>query len=179
MMSSHLCLQIVRPKKLLIFNVNNVLCYFLPFVVWDGNARVFGRNINKSKMKVSWREHLFFNTLKYFYIVNWFYVKLEDVLEVLAMFIPENFLDQFVFIWGCEQCSKTFGDSWQWIQQDALESKVEWSFSWIIQGTNVVKKTACNGWTSHFICGHLFLNCHWPRRFEFIIIVWSNILNFV
>jgi hypothetical protein len=56
------------------------------------------------------------------------------------MLIPKYFLDQFVFIWGCEQCSKTFGDSWWWIQQGTLESKVEQSFSWIIQGTNVVKE---------------------------------------
>jgi hypothetical protein len=33
-------------------------------------------------------------------------MKLEDVLEVLPMLMLENLLDQFVFIWGCEQCSK-------------------------------------------------------------------------
>jgi hypothetical protein len=37
-------------------------------------------------------------------------MKLEDVLEVISMFVLENFLDWFVFIWGCEQCSKTFGE---------------------------------------------------------------------
>jgi hypothetical protein len=35
------------------------------------------------------------------------YIKLEDVLEVLPMLM---FKDRFVFIWGCEQCSKTFGE---------------------------------------------------------------------
>jgi hypothetical protein len=37
-------------------------------------------------------------------------MKLENVLEVLPLFMPKSFLDQFVFIWGCEQCSKTFGE---------------------------------------------------------------------
>jgi hypothetical protein len=36
-------------------------------------------------------------------------MKLEDVLEVLPMLILEFFLEQFVFIWGHEQCSKMFG----------------------------------------------------------------------
>jgi hypothetical protein len=35
-------------------------------------------------------------------------MKLEDVLEVLRMLIPKNYLQRFVFIWGHEQCSKTF-----------------------------------------------------------------------
>ncbi len=26
------------------------------------------------------------------------------------MLMPKSFLDQLVFIWGCEQCSKTFGE---------------------------------------------------------------------
>ncbi len=26
------------------------------------------------------------------------------------MFMPYSFLDRFVFIWRCEQCSKTFGE---------------------------------------------------------------------
>jgi hypothetical protein len=56
-------------------------------------------------------EHFLFKAFNYFYIAIWFYVKFEDVLEVLPMLIPENFFDQFVFIGGCEQCSKMFGDS--------------------------------------------------------------------
>ncbi len=35
--------------------------------------------------------------------------ELEDVLEVFPMLIPITFMDYFVFIQGCEQCSKTFG----------------------------------------------------------------------
>jgi hypothetical protein len=37
-------------------------------------------------------------------------MKLEDVLEVLPMFMLESFLDWFIFIWGCEQCFKMFGE---------------------------------------------------------------------
>ncbi len=42
-MSSHLRLQIVRPKKLLILNINGLLCYFFHFLVRHGNARMFGK----------------------------------------------------------------------------------------------------------------------------------------
>jgi hypothetical protein len=37
-------------------------------------------------------------------------MKLENVLENLPMFMPKNFMDEFIFIWGCEQCSKTIGE---------------------------------------------------------------------
>jgi hypothetical protein len=40
-------------------------------------------------------------------ITIWSYMKLEDVQQVLPMLMPENFMNKFVFIWGCEQCSKT------------------------------------------------------------------------
>ncbi len=109
-MNSLLHLQIVRPKTLLILNVNAMSCYFPHFVVWHGNARMFGRNIDKNKVEVKiWMEHLFSQVFKYFYIAIWSYMKLEDVLEVLPMLIFETFLEQFVFIWGHEQCSKMFG----------------------------------------------------------------------
>ncbi len=34
---------------------------------------------------------------------------LEDVMQVLSLLVPQAFVDQFVFIWGCEQCIKTLG----------------------------------------------------------------------
>jgi len=40
------------PKKLLIINVNGVLCYFPPSVVLQGNVRLFGRNVDKAKVEV-------------------------------------------------------------------------------------------------------------------------------
>jgi len=33
----------------------------------------------------------------------------KDVMQVLLLLVPQTFVDQFVFIWGCEQCIKTFG----------------------------------------------------------------------
>jgi hypothetical protein len=39
-------------NKLLIFNVNGVLCDFTPSAILQGNARVFGRNVGKSKVEV-------------------------------------------------------------------------------------------------------------------------------
>jgi hypothetical protein len=55
-------------------------------------------------------EHFFFKVFNYFYIAICSYIKLENMLEVLLMFILENFLDRFIFTWGCEQCSKMFGE---------------------------------------------------------------------
>jgi hypothetical protein len=81
----------------------------LCFVIRDGNEQVFGRNIDKSKVEVRARvKNFLFNVFNYFYIAIWFCMKLEDVLKVHPMFILENFLERFTFIWGHEHCSKTF-----------------------------------------------------------------------
>ncbi len=37
-------------------------------------------------------------------------MKLEDMLEIIPMLIPKKIVDQFVFIWGHEQCSNTYGE---------------------------------------------------------------------
>ncbi len=34
---------------------------------------------------------------------------LENVLEILPLLMPKTFTDQFVFVWGCEQCIATTG----------------------------------------------------------------------
>jgi hypothetical protein len=44
-----------------------------------------------------------------FYVAIWSYMKLRDVLGVLPMFMLENFVDESIFIWGREQCSKMVG----------------------------------------------------------------------
>ncbi len=51
-------------------------------------------------------EHFVFMAFNYFYIGIWSSMKLGDVVEVLPMFVHENFLDWFIFIWGREQCFK-------------------------------------------------------------------------
>jgi len=69
---------------------------------------MFGKNIDISKVEIrAGVEHFLSNAFKRFYIVIWYYMKLEDVLEVLPMLMPEKFLNEFIFIWGHEQCSKT------------------------------------------------------------------------
>jgi hypothetical protein len=96
-------MQIVRPKKLLILNVNDLLWYFPYSVVQHGNAQMFGRNIDRSKVEVRIGvEHFLSQAFKYFYIAIWSCVKLEDVLEGFPMHIPKTFLERFVFIWGHE-----------------------------------------------------------------------------
>jgi hypothetical protein len=34
---------------------------------------------------------------------------LKDVLEILPLLMPKTFVDQFVFVWGHEQCIATMG----------------------------------------------------------------------
>jgi hypothetical protein len=70
---------------------------------------MFGKNIDRSKIEVRIRvEHFFVNAFKKFHITIWSYMKLKDVLEVPPMLMPKTFVGWFVFIWGSEQCSKTF-----------------------------------------------------------------------
>jgi hypothetical protein len=73
---------------------------------------MFGRNIDTSNVEVrAGVEHFLSNAFKRIYIIIWSYMKLEDVLEVLPMLMLKKFLNEFIFIWGHEQCSKTFGEN--------------------------------------------------------------------
>jgi len=110
-MCSHLCLSFLGPNKLLILGVNGVLCHFPRSTILQGNVRVFGKNVDKTKVEVGARvENFLATTFQKFYIVIWSCLKFEDVLEVYLMLMLENFLDQFIFIWGHEQCYKIFGE---------------------------------------------------------------------
>ncbi len=100
-MHSHICSSSIELKKLLVLNINGTLCYFPPLVVLERNVKVFGKNVNKTKVKVKVGMENFLNkTFQKFHIVVWYCVKLEDVLEVLPMLMPKSFLD----------CSFSFGD---------------------------------------------------------------------
>jgi len=59
----------------------------------------------KWKLELEWR--IFCEGICKILCSNLVCMKLKDVMEVLPMFMLENFVDRFVFIWGCEQCSKT------------------------------------------------------------------------
>jgi hypothetical protein len=96
---------------MLVLSVNGVLCYFPPLVVLQGNVRMFGQDVDKTKVEVRVRVQNFLNkAFQKFHITIWSSMKLKDVLVVLPMFMLESFLDRFVFVWGCEKCSKTFGE---------------------------------------------------------------------
>ncbi len=72
-----LCLLSLKPKTLLVFNINGVLCCFPPSVILQGNARVFGKNVDKTKMEVKVRVDNFFNkTFQKFQIAFWSCMKL-------------------------------------------------------------------------------------------------------
>jgi hypothetical protein len=110
-MHLHLCSSSLEPKKLLVLSVNGVLCYFPPLAILRSNAKVFGKIVNKTKVEVRARvENFPIKAFQTFHITIWSCMKLEDVLEVLPMFMFESFLDWFVFIWGREDCSKTFDE---------------------------------------------------------------------
>ncbi len=71
---------------------------------------MFGRNVDKAKVEVKVGvEDFLVKAFEKFYVAIWSCMKLEDVLEVLPMFMPKKFVDWFLFIWGREQCSKTIG----------------------------------------------------------------------
>ncbi len=89
------CSSPLGSKKLLIFSVNGLLCYFPPSAVLQGNVRLFGRNVDKAKVEVRMERKIFLRRhLKKNYVATWSYMKLEDVLEVLSMFMLKNFVDR-------------------------------------------------------------------------------------
>jgi hypothetical protein len=64
---------------------------------------VFRRNVDKAKMEVRTRmEDFLAKAFEKFYVEIWSYMKLKDVLEVLAMLMLENFIGWFFFIWEHE-----------------------------------------------------------------------------
>jgi len=59
----------------------------------------FGINIDKNKVEVKvGMKYFLTQAFKKFYIIIWSCMKLEDVIEVLPMLIPDTFVDYFVFI---------------------------------------------------------------------------------
>jgi hypothetical protein len=81
-------------KKLLVFNVNGMLCYFPPSTILQENAKVFGKNVDKTKVEVKAYVEIFLSkAFQKFHIAIWSCMKFEDVLEVLPMFMPKSFLD--------------------------------------------------------------------------------------
>jgi hypothetical protein len=63
-------------------------------VILQGNVQVFGRNINKSKvkMRVGMKDFLV-HAFEKNYIAIWSCMKLEDVFKVFPMLILDTFVD--------------------------------------------------------------------------------------
>jgi hypothetical protein len=71
---------------------------------------MFKKHIDKNKVEVKIGVKKFLaHAFQKDYITIWSCMKLEDVLKVLLMLIVDMFVDQFVFIWGHEQCLKISG----------------------------------------------------------------------
>jgi hypothetical protein len=67
-----------------------------------------GSNIDNTKAKVRIKvQHFLTHAFKKFYIGIWSCMLIEDVMEDFNLLLPQDFIDQFVFIWGPEQCSMT------------------------------------------------------------------------
>jgi hypothetical protein len=85
---SHLCSLPLGPKKLLILNVNVELCYSPCSTILQGNARVFRRNVDKTKWKLELDWNFFCYNISKVLRHNLVLYELEDVLEVLPMLMP-------------------------------------------------------------------------------------------
>jgi hypothetical protein len=71
---------------------------------------VKGRNIDGVKVETrTIIQHFLMHAFEKFYIGIYSYMLIEDVMEVFALLLPQDFIDQFVFIWGREQCLMTLG----------------------------------------------------------------------
>ncbi len=66
-----------------------------------------GNNIDINKLEVrDGVQHFFFKCSKK-KITIWSCMLLEDVIQVCCLLLPQVFVNQFVFIWGHKQCTKT------------------------------------------------------------------------
>jgi hypothetical protein len=67
-------------KKMLVFNVNGVLCYFPPSIILQGNAKMFGKKVDKTKVEVkAGIKNYLSKAFQKFHIAIWSCMKFEDV----------------------------------------------------------------------------------------------------
>jgi hypothetical protein len=86
------------------------MCYFPKCVVLQGNYHVKGSNIDICKLESRLGvQHFLFPTFKKNYVVIWSYMLLEDVMQNFPLLVLQTFVDQFVLICGCQQCTRTLG----------------------------------------------------------------------
>jgi hypothetical protein len=76
------------------FSTLMVCCVFPPLAILQGNAKMFGRNVDKAKVEVNAKvEDFFAKAFEKNDITIWSCMKLEDVLEVLPMFMLNFFVN--------------------------------------------------------------------------------------
>jgi len=68
-MHSHICSSSIELKKLLVLNINGMFYYFPPLVVLERNVKVFGKYVNKTKVKAG-MENFLNKTFQKFHIVT-------------------------------------------------------------------------------------------------------------
>jgi hypothetical protein len=101
-------LLFLEPKKIVGFQRQWFVVLFPTFDYSIRECYNVWKNVNKTKVEVkSGIENFLSKAFQKFHIAIWSCMKFEDVLELFPMLVPKSFLDQFVFIWGHEQCSKT------------------------------------------------------------------------
>ncbi len=97
-------------KNLFILIVNGVLCYFPKCAFLQRDQQKIGKNLDVSKLEIRAGVQDFLSrTFEHFKIVIWSCMLLKDVLEILPLLMAKTFIDQFVFVWGHEQCIATMG----------------------------------------------------------------------
>jgi hypothetical protein len=83
----------------------HVLFFTFSVILQECHCVIDGENIDINKVEVIVGMQHFFSSSQKNNIAIWFYMLLENDMEVFSMFMPQVFVDQFFFIWGCDQCS--------------------------------------------------------------------------
>jgi hypothetical protein len=89
--------------------MNGIMCYFPQKVVLQGNHYVKGSNSNQQNGSKAWECNIFFLKCSKNNITIWICMLLEDMMQILPLLMPQVFVDQFVFIWGCKKCTRMLG----------------------------------------------------------------------
>ncbi len=88
-------------KKLIMLNLNNVLCYFPRNVVLQGHLHVPSSYIEVDKVERRSGQIEFLEmAFRRFHVATWSYIQLEDDLELLPLFMLRKFIktNSFSFV---------------------------------------------------------------------------------
>jgi hypothetical protein len=89
---------------------------------------------------------------------------LEDVIQVLPLLVPQAFVDQFVFIWGCERCIKILGQFTTWTYYYVKDSNhvyfACWGLHYGIENQTLFIDDEPSKAFQNFKCNSLFARGH-------------------